>query len=64
MLVDKEYCEFVQFQCLGGIRHAFLEGVVRDAAIYSEHAKRKTVTSLDIVYALRRQGRNLYGFGG
>ncbi|POW03016.1 hypothetical protein PSHT_11863 [Puccinia striiformis] len=25
--------------------------------------KRKTVTSLDVVYALKRQGRTLYGFG-
>ena len=31
---------------------------------YTEHAKRKTVTSLDVVYALKRQGRTLYGFGG
>ena len=29
-----------------------------------QHAKRKTVTSLDVVYALKRQGRTLYGFGG
>ena len=25
--------------------------------IYTEHAKRKTVTAMDIVYALKRQGR-------
>lgn len=42
----------------------FLEGVIRDAVTYTEHAKRKTVTSLDVVYALKRQGRTLYGFGG
>ena len=30
----------------------FLEGVVRDAVTYTEHAKRKTVTALDVVYAL------------
>ena len=35
----------------------FLEGVIRDAVTYTEHAKRKTVTSLDVVYALKRQGR-------
>ena len=35
-----------------------------DASPNSEHAKRKTVTSLDVVYALKRQGRTLYGFGG
>ena len=29
-----------------------------------EHARRKTVTAMDVVYALKRQGRTLYGFGG
>ena len=32
--------------------------------LFTEHARRKTVTSLDVVYALKRQGRTLYGFGG
>ena len=35
-----------------------------DAVTYTEHAKRKTVTAMDVVYALKRQGRTLYGFGG
>lgn len=43
---------------------SFLENVVRDATTYTEHAKRKTVIALDVVYALKRQGRTLYGFGG
>ena len=47
-----------------GVLKTFLEGVIRDAVTYTEHAKRKTVTSLDVVYALKRQGRTLYGFGG
>ena len=42
---------------------SFLENVVKDATTYTEHAKRKTVTALDIVYALKRQGKTLYGFG-
>jgi histone H4 len=42
---------------------SFLENVVRDAVTYTEHARRKTVTALDVVYALKRQGRTLYGFG-
>ncbi|TAQ83932.1 hypothetical protein B7494_g7743 [Chlorociboria aeruginascens] len=46
-----------------GVLKTFLEGVIRDAVTYTEHAKRKTVTSLDVVYALKRQGRTLYGFG-
>ena len=41
----------------------FLESVVKDSVTYTEHAKRKTVTALDVVYALKRQGRTLYGFG-
>lgn len=41
----------------------FLENVVRDAVTYTEHAKRKTVTAMDVVYSLKRQGRTLYGFG-
>ncbi|OAO12397.1 Histone H4 [Blastocystis sp. ATCC 50177/Nand II] len=40
----------------------FLDGVVRDAVTYTEHAKRKTVTAMDVVYALKRQGRTLYVF--
>lgn len=42
---------------------SFLENVVRDAITYTEHARRKTVTAMDVVYALKRQGRTLYGFG-
>ncbi|KAJ7252790.1 hypothetical protein B0H12DRAFT_1117854 [Mycena haematopus] len=34
-----------------------------DSVTYTEHAKRKTVTALDVVYALKRSGRTLYGFG-
>ena len=43
---------------------SFLDNVVRDSVTYTEHARRKTVTALDVVYALKRQGRTLYGFGG
>jgi len=42
---------------------SFLDNVVRDAVAYTEHARRKTVTAMDVVYALKRQGRTLYGFG-
>ena len=42
----------------------FVEKVIRDAVIYTQHARRKTVTAMDVVYALKRQGRTLYGFGG
>lgn len=41
----------------------FLQRTLKDACIYADHAKRSTITSLDIVYGLKRQGRHLYGFG-
>ena len=40
----------------------YLEHVIRDAVTYTEHARRKTVTAMDVVYALKRQGKTLYGF--
>ena len=40
----------------------FVTNVIRDAIAYTDHARRKTVTTMDIVYALKRQGRTLYGF--
>ncbi|CCA75532.1 probable HHF1-histone H4, partial [Serendipita indica DSM 11827] len=49
-----------------GVLKTFLENgmqVIRDSVTYTEHAKRKTVTALDVVYALKRSGRTLYGFG-
>lgn len=45
------------------VLRSFLENVVRDSVTYTEHARRKTVTAMDVVYALKRQGRSLYGFG-
>ena len=47
-----------------GVLKVFLENVIRDSVTYTEHSRRKTVTALDVVYALKRQGRDLYGFGG
>ena len=35
-----------------GVLKVFLENVIRDAVTYTDHAKRKTVTALDVVYAL------------
>ena len=43
---------------------AFLGNVLRDSVTFTEHARRKTVSAMDVVHALKRQGRTLYGFGG
>lgn len=40
----------------------FLESIIRDSVAYTEHARRKTVKAMDVVHALKRQGRTLYGF--
>ncbi|KAG5192021.1 hypothetical protein JKP88DRAFT_284790 [Tribonema minus] len=46
-----------------GVLLIFLENVIRDAVTYTEHAGRRTITSMDVVYALKRNERTLYGFG-
>merc|ERR1711957_1035051 len=39
------------------VLRGFLQNVIRASVTYTEHARRKTVTALDVVYALKRQGR-------
>lgn len=39
----------------------FLTELIRDTLVYTEHARRKTVTALDVAYALKHQGRPIYG---
>ena len=45
-----------------GVLKVFLEDVIRDTVTYTEHAKRKTITAMDVLFALKRQGRTLYGY--
>lgn len=40
----------------------FLRDVISKAAVYTEHAKRKTVTAMDVVYALKLRGQRIYGY--
>lgn len=54
---------FTIYKEIREVLQSFLRSVVRDAITYTEHAKRRTVTAMDVVYALKRQGRTLYGFG-
>ena len=41
----------------------FLGRVVKDAAVYCEYAKRKTITAMDVILALKKSGRTIYGYG-
>ena len=47
-----------------GVMQVYLEKIIRTAMTYTTHARRKTVTALDIVYALKYHGKTLYGYGG
>ena len=40
----------------------FLQDVLKDAVVYTEHARRKTLTAMDVVYALKQHNITLYGF--
>lgn len=42
---------------------AMLVRVTKDSIVYAESAKRKTVTAMDVVYALKKNGKTLYGYG-
>lgn len=41
----------------------FTEKAVRTALVYAQHDERRTVTTDDVLQALKRQGVILYGFG-
>jgi histone H4 len=43
-----------------GVLNVFLENVIRDTIVYTEHARRKTVSVNDVLYALKRRGSTLY----
>ena len=42
-----------------GVLKVFLENVIRDAVTYTEHAKRKTVTAMDVVLRFETSRQNL-----
>lgn len=42
------------------LKEGLLEKIIRDAVIYTEHAKRKTVTLMDVIYSLKKNGMTLY----
>ncbi|OWY98844.1 Histone H4, partial [Phytophthora megakarya] len=44
------------------VLRVFPASVIRDALTYMEHDNRKTIKGIDVLYALKRQGRAVYGF--
>lgn len=51
------------YEKIRGILKIYLENVICDIIIYIKHVKRKIMIAMDIVYAMKRQGRTLYRFG-
>jgi len=43
------------------MRH-FLKEVLQDCTVFVDHSSRKTITVRDVIYALKRRGRPIYGF--
>lgn len=39
----------------------FVTDILKDAIEYTTHARRKTITAMDVIYALKRNGHALYG---
>mmetsp|Transcript_12272 Transcript_12272/g.29764 ORF Transcript_12272/g.29764 Transcript_12272/m.29764 type:complete len:177 (+) Transcript_12272:134-664(+) len=59
-------CKRVSFKIHEESREAmfsFLEKVLADTVTYVHHSKRATVKPRDVVNALKRQGKAIYGFG-
>ena len=44
-----------------GVLKLYLQKIMHSAVIYATYAKRKTVTVYDVIYALKREGRTLFG---
>lgn len=50
-----------------GVLREFLTGVIKNAVVFAEHSRRKTVSTHDVVMALKRNGNSswhtiLYGY--
>ena len=44
------------------VMHSFVRGLVRDALAYTEFGKRTTVSAMDVIHALKKRGKQLYGY--
>jgi len=40
----------------------FMQKVIRDAVFYTEYGRRYTVTTMDVLMALKKNGKTIYGF--
>lgn len=42
----------------------YLRKIIKRVLVYTKYANRNVVTSMDILYALKKDGVMIYGFGG
>lgn len=58
-------CERMAAEIYNQTREAlrvFLQGVLNDTIVYTDHAKRKTVITNDVLHSLRRRNTIMYGY--
>lgn len=46
------------------VMEQFIDKIIIDALTYTTHARRSTVSVIDIIFALKRHGITLYGYSG
>ena len=51
------------YPCTRDVLMQWLNKLVKDSIVFMEHANRSTVFASDVVYALKRRGQCIYGYG-
>ena len=46
-----------------GVLKVFLSKIIEKAVVLTIHSRRRTVSAMDVVHALKYEGRTIYGFG-
>ena len=41
----------------------FLNVIIKDCGVFAEAGRKKTITAMNVILALKRNGRTLYGYG-
>merc|ERR1711977_762051 len=52
----------ISYEAIRTVLRQFLHHLLHDVVAYAEHGKRKTVLPQDVIHALARIGRTIYGY--
>lgn len=55
--------KYLYFQARKSCFKYHVKDLVREAAIYADYARRKSVTLVDVLTMMKRRGTGMYGFG-